>query len=397
MSPVLSPQIIAVVKATVPALAEHGQLIARVMYRRLFENKAIAALFNQSNQENGAQVQALAGAILAYAKNIENLMALNGAVERIAQKHVGYAIKAEHYPFVAEALLGAIQESLAEAATPEVLGAWGEAYWFLAGVLKARESQIREDISSQVGGWVDWRRFVIAERQSESEIITSFILKPWDGGKVVPHKAGQYLTFRLDDAGLPGVKRNYSISCAPNDDHYRISVKREAKGVASRFLHDHAEVGTVVECTPPTGDFHLTAHPKRPVVLLSGGVGLTPMVSMLETIAEKHRGLRTWYVHGTGDRATHAFSEHVKSLAKHHGSTTVATFYDRADGEPDIQSGYINLTWLRQNTPLKDADIYLCGPKPFLRFLVAGLIQEGVSIDRIHYEFFGPSEEVLPT
>lgn len=124
----LSPQTIAIVKATVPALAEHGSAITGAMYRRLFEDAEIRALFNTANQENGAQVHALATAVLAYARNIENLGALGPAVERIAQKHIGYAIKAEHYPYVATALLGAIEEVLGDAATPEILAAWGEVY-----------------------------------------------------------------------------------------------------------------------------------------------------------------------------------------------------------------------------------------------------------------------------
>lgn len=391
----LSEETIAIVKATAPVIAEHGATITATMYRRLFENPEIAALFNQANQKTGAQVQALASAILAYASNIDNLGALAGAVERIAQKHIGYAIHPEHYPYVANALLGAIKEVLGEAATPAILNAWGEAYRFLADILQGREAEIRRDITAKDGGWVDWRRFTISERHDESEIITSFILRPEDGGKVVPHKPGQYLTFRFDTAGLPGVKRNYSISCGPNNEHYRITVKREVDGEASIFLHDRAEVGTVVECTPPAGDFHLAEKPERPVILLSGGVGLTPMVSMLEAIADQHPDLKTWYVHGTTNRAVHAFDAHVRNLAGRHGATTIATFYDHAAGEPEVQSGFITIDWLRTNTPLEDADIYLCGPRPFLRFFVAGLTQAGVASDRIHYEFFGPADEVL--
>ncbi len=395
MAAVLSQETVAIIKATVPALVEHGVAITDTMYRRLLEAPEIAALFNQSNQKSGAQIQALAGAILAYAGNIENLSALGGAVERIAQKHIGYAIRSDHYPYVATALLGAMEEVLGEAATPEILAAWGEAYWFLAGILKEREATIRTGIMAQDGGWVDWRRFVVAERRKESEIITSFVLRPEDGGKVVPHKSGQYLTFRFDLAGLAGVKRNYSISCAPNDESYRITVKREAKGEASRFLHDVVVVGTIIEVTPPAGDFHLAERPERPVILLSGGVGLTPMVSMLETIVDHHPELRTWYVHGAHDRAAHAFDAHVRDLAGRHGAITVATFYDHADGEPDVHGGFITMEWLTANTPAMEADIYLCGPRPFLRFFVSELAKAGVPANRIHYEFFGPADEVI--
>lgn len=395
MSALLSPQTIAIVKATVPALAEHGSAITGAMYRRLFEDAEIAALFNTANQNNGAQVHALATAVLAYARNIENLAALSPAVERIAQKHIGYAIEAEHYPYVATALLGAIKEVLDDAATPEILGAWGEAYWFLADILKGRETAIRAEIMSHDGGWIGWRRFLVAERVDESEGITSFVLKPADGRPVVRHRAGQYLTLRFDAAGRPGLKRNFSISCGPNTDHYRITVKRQADGGASAFLHEEAVPGTLVETTPPAGDFFLADVPERPIVLLSGGVGLAPMVSMMELIAEAHPGARVWYVHGTASRETHALDAHVRALAGKHGGTSVATFYERRDKADDAEAGFVTIDWLKANTPFADADFYLCGPRPFLRAFVSGLATAGVPSAQIHYELFGPADEAV--
>lgn len=390
----LSLQTITVVKATVPALEQYGPLITETMYRRLFENDHIAALFNQANQQKGTQRLALAHAVLAYARNIENLEVLGAAVERIAQKHIGYAILPEHYPFVGQALLGAIEEVLGDAATPDILAAWGEAYWFLADLLIAREAAIRAEIEAQRGGWTDWRRFTVAERHVEADGIVSFVLRPEDGGPVVAHRPGQYLTLRFDAAGLPGVKRNYSISSTPSDESYRITVKREAEGEASRFLHDHALVGTILETTPPAGDFHLSDNPPRPVVLLSGGVGLTPMVSMLEVLARRHRDVPVHYVHGTSSPAHHALSRQVQDAATRHGNIVVSTFYESGADVP-AHPGRISMDWLRTSVPLTEADIYLCGPRPFLRYFVAGLREAGVPVDRIHYEFFGPADEQL--
>jgi nitric oxide dioxygenase len=390
----LSQDTIDIIKATVPALEQHGPTITETMYRKLFRNPQIAALFNQANQKSGAQRLALAGAVLAYAKNIDNLGALGPAVERMAQKHIGYAILPEHYPHVATALLGAIEEVLGDAATPAILSAWGEAYWQLADILIGREAQIRAEIIAQPGGWTDWRRFVVAERPVEAEGITSFVLRPQDGGPVVPHKPGQYLTLRFDAAGLEGVKRNYSISSRPDTRSYRLTIKRQAGGEASQFLHDHAAVGTVLEATPPAGDFHLPQNPRRPLVLMSGGVGLTPLVSMLEVAAERHRDLPVWYVHGTASPAHHALDAQVRAAAARHGTATIATFYE--SGATDTAAaGRITLDWLQNNTPLAQADIYLCGPKPFLRHFVPGLLRAGVPNDRIHYEFFGPADEQL--
>jgi len=402
MTQMLTEKTIAIVKATVPALADHGATITAAMYRRLFEDAGIRALFNHANQgESGAQVHALAAAVLGYARNIDNLGALAPVVERIAQKHIGYHILPEHYPYVATALLGAIAEVLGDAATDDIMNAWGEAFWFLADILKAREVVIRDEIESHTGGWNGWRRFTIAGKIRESSVITSFILRPVDGRPVARHKPGQYLTLRFDAADEPNLKRNYSISSAPNDEWYRISVKREANGNGgSRHLHDNVDVGTVIELTPPAGDFFLDEAPQRPVILLSGGVGLTPMVSMVETIAAAHPGLNTHYIHGTLSSATHAMDDHVRSLANAHGNISVATFYsdpannDEAGKSHDV-TGTITMAWLQANTPLTTADVYLCGPKPFLRSFVSGLSLAGVSPDRIHYEFFGPADGLL--
>ncbi|MGF7156013.1 nitric oxide dioxygenase [Novosphingobium gossypii] len=372
------------------------------MYARLFEDDHIRALFNHANQgESGAQVHALAAAILAYAQNIENLSGLVPVVERIAYKHVGYHILPEHYPFVANALLAAIREVLGAAASDEVLAAWGEAYWFLANILKAREAVLRSEILAAEGGWEGWRSFVVAEKIRESHHITSFVLRPQDGGPVLRHKPGQYLTFRLKPAGSPELKRNYSISCAANGEFYRISVKREDSGQGgSRFLHDHVHVGDVLESTPPAGDFYLSESPQRPVILLSGGVGLTPMVSMAETIARDHPGLAAHYVHGTICGETHAMDRHVRSVASSHPNMRVTTFYSEPApsdvlGSSHDAEGFIPVDWLAANTPLHDADVFLCGPKPFLRSLIGGLGLAGVRSDRIHYELFGPADEVI--
>jgi nitric oxide dioxygenase len=400
MAAALSADTIARVKATVPALAEHGEAITLAMYARLFQDDHIKALFNHANQSTGAQPKALAGAILAYAQNIDNLAVVLPVVERIAHKHVGYHILAEHYPFVAKALLGAIQDVLGEAATDEILAAWGEAYWFLADILIGREVVIRTEIEAIEGGWTGWRDFVVAEKIRESAVITSFVLRPKGGGAVIPHKPGQYLTFRFDLPEASNEKRNYSISAGPNGRTYRISVKREDLGAASRFLHDQIQVGDVLSTTPPAGDFFLAEQPTRPVVLLSGGVGLTPMVSMVEHIAKEHPELEAHFVHGALNSDVHALDGHVRSLAKDHGGVTVTTFYsdplagDRA-GETHDVDGFISIDWLAANTPLAEADIYLCGPTPFLKAFVTGLIGAGVPADRIHYEVFGPTAEAL--
>lgn len=396
----LSAQTISVVKATVPALEVHGLALTRRMYERLFENAAIRDLFNQSHHgETGSQPKALAGAVLAYARNIDNLGVLAGAVERIAQKHVGLNILPEHYPFVADALLGAIRDTLGEAATPEILAAWGEAYWFLADLLIGREGQIYAEHAAAPGGWNGWRDFTVAEKLRESDVITSFILVPADGGPVLRHRPGQYLTFWLDIPGQPPLKRNYSISSAPGGTSYRISVKREPRGVASNWLHDAVQPGARLKVAAPAGEFFLPEPPARPVVLLSGGVGQTPLLSMLHAVAGGAPAAPVQFVHGTLSGATHALGAEARALAAA-GRVQVTTFYecprpeDRPGQDYDV-AGRITPDWLRANTPLAEADYYLCGPRDFLRVFVAALLALGVPAARIHHEFFGPADELL--
>ena len=142
---VASEQAMTIVKATAPAIEKHGVAITTAMYKRLFENKEVEALFDRAAQDSGEQPRRLANAILAYARNIDKLEALTAAVERMVQRHVETGVKAEHYPFVAAALLPAIRDVLgADVATDEVLAGWGEAYWMLADILIAAEAQAYE-------------------------------------------------------------------------------------------------------------------------------------------------------------------------------------------------------------------------------------------------------------
>jgi nitric oxide dioxygenase len=399
MAEALSERTIALVKATVPALEAHGLDIVHEMYSRMFQNPDIRDLFNQSHHgDTGSQPRALTGAILAYANSIDNLGALAAAVERIAQKHVGLQILPEHYPHVGAALLGAIAHVLGDAATEEIMTAWGEAYWFLANILITREAALYESLAAARGGWNGWRAFEVVEVRPESSVITSFVLKPKDDGPVLRHRPGQYLTFWFDVPGHAPVKRNYSISSAPNDETYRISVKREDKGLASGWLHDNARVGMVLKVGAPAGDFFLPEAPQRPVVLLSGGVGLTPMVSMLETIVAENLDAEVHYVHGARDAAAHAMGEHVRALTAAHPKARSTVFYETVaanDAERHDRQGVISGSWLAEQTPIHEADYYLCGPRPFLRALVSDLAAAGVPADRIHYEFFGPADENL--
>jgi nitric oxide dioxygenase len=406
----LSDRTIRIVKATAPILRERGLDITRRMYEILFRNEEIKSLFNQSHHgEEGMQPKALAGAVHGYAQNIDRLDALGPAIERIAQKHVALNILPEHYPYVGEALLGALRDVLGQAATEEVMEAWTEAYGFLADVLIERERQLYEQARRTPGGWTGWREFVVDRAVPESDVIKSFYLRPTDDGPIMPFKPGQYLTLQLDTDVGGTIVRNYSVSCAPGRDYYRISVKREAPpseapdapaGLGSSHLHARVDRGTTLRATPPAGDFFLPDSTDRPLVLFSGGVGLTPMVSMLEAMADRGIERPVWFVHAALSGRHHAMKDHVREIAERHPNVRSIVFYE-FPGDGDVEgadydyAGRITMDWVKRTLPVSEADFYFCGPKGFMRLLNLGLRALGVPDERIHFEFFGPAQDLL--
>ncbi|KON63317.1 flavohemoprotein [Komagataeibacter europaeus] len=386
-----------IIKACVPALEAHGLAITTEMYRRLLANPDIRDLFNISHQKDGEQPKALALAVLAYARNIDNLGAMAGAVERIAEKHVGLNILPEHYPYVADALLGAIAHVLGDAATPDIMDAWGKAYWFLAEILIGREEQIYVAHAAAPGGWVGWRPFRVSRRTVESETVTSFELAPVDGKPVMRHVPGQYLSFRLDVPGYGSERRNYSISSAPGSNAYRISVRRIDNGVVSDWLHDSVQEGTVLQVSAPAGDFTLGNPAPAPIVFLSAGSGLTPFISMLGALdAAAATGVR--YIHTTRTPATEAFGPYIRDLAAK-GMLRADLFYSRATPQAaqdatgvTTHAGRMTPAWLTHEID-RSASYYICGPDSFMRDAIATLKAGGVPESQIRFEFFGSAAD----
>jgi len=404
----LSSATIRTVKATAPILRERGVEITRRMYERLFLNEEIKALFNQSHHgEEGSQPRALAGAVHAYADHIDRLGELGPMVERIAQKHVGLNIAPEHYPYVGEALLGAIGDVLGQAATAEVVSAWAEAYQFLADILIARESALYKAAAAQPGGWAGWRDFIVDRVEPESEVITSFYLRPADGEPIMAFPPGQYLTVRPEVTGHGHLVRNYSLSGAPGKECYRISVKREdapedapyaPPGMVSSYLHREVGPGSVLSVSAPAGDFFLADDDHgRPVVLLSAGVGLTPLVCMLDALLDRGDSREIWFVHAALSGRQHALGKHVKDVATELEHVRAVTFYEFPGEDDEVGRDYdlpgrITMDWVKANLPVQDADFYFCGPRGFMRMLAIGLRALDVPEERIRFEFFGPSQ-----
>jgi nitric oxide dioxygenase len=312
-------------------------------------------------------------------------------VGQIVSKHVALNILPEHYPMVGASLLKAIREVLgADVATDAVIEAWGAAYGQLAEILVGAESQAYGALAAAPGGWNGLRRFVVVTKQRESDEITTFVFRPEDGGAVAAFQPGQYIGLRAVVAG-EDQRRNYSLSAAPNGATYQISVKREQGGAMSNHLHDAVREGDVVELLPPSGVFTLAAHDSRPIVFISGGVGITPTLAMLPAALASGRDVH--FIHAARHGGVHAFRAHVDELASRHRQLRRHYVYaeDRGHTAPDAV-GLLDserlAAWLPED---RDVDAYFLGPQPFMQVVKRSLRELGVPENQTYHEFFGPA------
>ncbi|MDD1014989.1 NO-inducible flavohemoprotein [Pseudomonas rubra] len=388
----LNAQDRAIVKATVPLLESGGEALTTHFYKlMLSEYPQVRPLFNQAHQASGDQPRALANGVLMYARHIDQLEQLGGLVGQIINKHVALQILPEHYPIVGSCLLRAIEEVLGkDIATPEVIAAWGAAYQQLADILIGAEGDIYTQKAAAPGGWRGAREFTLVERVEESSEIVSFYFAPVDGGAILQAEPGQYIGLQLVIDGQEQ-RRNYSLSALSNAGQYRISVKREASGKVSSYLHEQFVVGDTINLFPPSGEFTLSASDK-PLVLISGGVGITPTLPMLE--AALASGRLVHFIHCARNGAVHAFRDWVDELAARHPQVKRFYCYAEDDGQsqPADALGLLSADQLGQWLPQeRDVDAYFLGPKAFMASIKRHLKGLGVPEQQSRYEFFGPA------
>ncbi len=401
-----------IIHATVPVLVQHGTQITTAFYANLLRDiPALNNVFNTSNQRNGRQQAALAGALYAYAANIDNLEVLKPALERISQKHVSLYVTPEQYDIVGKYLLAAMGEVLGDDLTPEILDAWTAAYFQLADIMIKREDQL----SKQNEEWTAWKDFRIVEKVEESEEVSSLYLKPVDEKPLPEFLPGQYISIQVEVPDLHfNQARQYSLSDKYSPDYYRISVKREKglnlketpdavshPGYVSNILHDQKKVGDIVQLSHPAGDFYLDVRKEgeehKPVVLLSAGVGLTPLTSILNTLVAENGRQISW-VHVSKNQKTHAFGEHVKNMVDSHPKINKQVFHTspvngERPGTHYDHKGRLDLSKLEAEGDLKlhdkNATYYICGPERFMTELEQSLRDKGVDSSRINMELFG--------
>ncbi|AIR84991.1 pyridoxamine 5'-phosphate oxidase family protein [Pantoea rwandensis] len=244
-----------------------------------------------------------------------------------------------------------------------------------------------------------WRPFRVTKIVDESASIRSFHLRPDDGAGLLPHQAGQHLPIRvrLPDAEKPLI-RHYTLSVAPSDGFYRISIKRD--GVVSRYLHDHLRVGDQIETRAPAGDFTIDAQETRPAVLMAAGVGITPMLAMLRHLVyegrRKQRMRPTYFIQSARNKAERPFVRELDALlsASQGAFKLVRALSQPEDAELGFDydvAGRIDMALLSQVLPFNDYDFYLCGPPQFTQELYDGLRSFNIADQHIHAEAFGPS------
>ncbi|EIJ78758.1 nitric oxide dioxygenase [Bacillus methanolicus PB1] len=394
----LSAKTIEIIKSTVPVLEKHGEEITKRFYATMLKaHPELLNIFNHTNQKIGRQQSALANAVYAFAVYIDQIEKIMPDVKLIAHKHRSLGIKPEHYPIVGKYLILAIKDVLKDAATDEIIQAWTEAYGVLADTFISIEKEMYEEVESKEGGWRDFKEFYVANKIKESDVITSFYLKPKDSSKVASFMPGQYISVRVKIPSSEYTQiRQYSLSDAPNGEYYRISVKREAeehkpKGVVSNYLHNFVNEGDTIEVSVPAGDFVLNMESKKPLVLISGGVGITPLISMLKVASKEQPERDITFIHAARNGQYHALREEASSL----GAKVLFCYSEPTEEDKLAQNfdkeGYITSEWLKEVIENKDADYYMCGPVPFMKAIYQALVDIGVKKEAIHYEFFGPS------
>ncbi|MGP9018664.1 globin domain-containing protein [Streptomyces sp. BR1] len=391
----LSEKSTATVRATLPAVGAAIGTITERFYERLFAARPelLRDLFNRGNQAAGVQKQALAGAIAAFATHLVDHPDDRPDVMlgRIAHKHASLGITAEQYEVVHLHLFDAIVEVLGEAVTPEVAAAWDEVYWLMANALIAIEARLYAEQGVLAGDV--WREWTVVGRCDETADAATFRLRPADDAPAPGFRAGQYVSVQVELPDGARQIRQYSLSGAPGSTTRSITVKRvrgaagAPDGEVSQHLHARVREGDRLRVSAPYGDLVLD-DTDAPLLLASAGIGCTPMLSMLEQLADSGHRAPVTVVHGDRSPAEHALREDHAALTAKLPDGAAHFWYERPDaGHPLDRTGLVDLDSVAVPPGTR---AYLCGPLPFMRAVRTQLLAKGVPAADIHYEVFGP-------
>ncbi|MFF0702384.1 globin domain-containing protein [Streptomyces tendae] len=390
----LSEQSVPVVRATLPAVGAAIGDIADLFYRKLFDAhpELLRDLFNRGNQANGEQQRALAGSVAAFAGMLLEHPDERADVmlSRIAHKHVSLGITPDQYTIVHRHLMSAVVDVLGDAVTPEVARAWDEVYWLMANALIALEARLYARQGVEEGDV--WRSMEVVDRVEESADAVSLVLRPADDRPAVPFRPGQYVSVQVELPDGARQIRQYSLSAAPVRSDRRITVKRargdgQPDGEVSSWLYANARKGDVLSVSLPAGDLALAEH-DGPLLLASAGIGVTPILSMLDHLAATGATRPVTVVHADRTPDGHAHRQEQLDLVRALPDARLHLWYEEpGDRALEASTGRADLTGLDLPEHLT---AYLCGPVPFMRAVRGQLLSRGVPAEAIHYEVFGP-------
>uniref|UniRef100_A0AAU3GRC3 nitric oxide dioxygenase n=1 Tax=Streptomyces sp. NBC_01401 TaxID=2903854 RepID=A0AAU3GRC3_9ACTN len=390
----LSETSTATVRATLPAVGAAIGDIADLFYRKLFDAhpELLRDLFNRGNQASGTQRRALAGSIAAFATQLVEHPDVRPDVMlgRIANKHASLGITAPQYEIVHTHLFAAIAEVLGDAVTPEVAAAWDEVYWLMANALIAIEERLYAQRGVTAGDV--WREWTVASRTEDTADVATFRLIPSDGAPAPAFRPGQYVSVQVELPDGARQIRQYSLTGAPGADLRSFSVKRVRGGAGpdgevSAHLHARLRAGDRLRVSAPYGDLVLDGS-DVPLLLASAGIGCTPILSMLEHLAQEGHGSPVTVVHGDRSPADHALrTDHEALTGKLPDASAHFWYEDPEPGHPADRTGTVDLGTLAVAPGTR---AYLCGPLPFMRAVRSQLLAKGVASADIHYEVFGP-------
>ncbi|EMQ97201.1 globin domain-containing protein [Paeniglutamicibacter gangotriensis] len=379
-----------VIEATLPLIGERISHITPKFYDRMFTARPelLDGLFSRANQKNGAQQQALAGSIAAFATHLVNNPGTlpEAVLSRIAHKHTSLGIVEEQYAIVYEHLFAAIVDDLGEAVTPEVAEAWSEVYWLMADALvKIEKGLYKQQANDKI--WTDWK--LVAKEAAGTGSVT-FRFVPADDNPVTVAKAGQFVSVRVPL--LDGLRqcRQYTLSDAVTSTTERvITTKFDGGGEVSPFMHQHLNVGDIIELSNPYGDLVIDTT-GAPIVLATAGIGCTPSASALATLAAAGSDRQVLVLHAEATEEAWALKEQMRESIESLPNAELKLWLEDIEAKAAdtvATEGYMSLANLELPA---DARLYLCGPLPFMRAVRSQAIDAGIPAANIHYEVFGP-------
>lgn len=378
-----------IIEATLPIIAERINDITPDFYRRMFAARPdlMDGMFSRSSQLEGTQPRALAGSIAVFASYIvEHPDSYPDEVlSRVAHKHASLGLKEEEYPTVYKYLFEAIAANLGDLATPEIVEAWTEVYWLMGNALIKLEKGL---YASQAND-VMFAPFKLVDRKETGENVVVLTFEPADETPMTESKGGQYISIVVP--ARDGLRQARQYTLLPSEKNQRrIGVKLDPNGEMTSILHE-LKIGDVVEISNPYGDLTLEGfgNPEAPLYLFSAGIGTTPMLSFLSELVEKGSQRPVTVVHADRSLDTWPLREELTELVNKLPNARLISFIE---GEGGDFAGRVDVSKL--DVP-SDANVYLCGPLPFMQGVRSALVEAGVPGKNINYEIFGPDQWML--